>query len=90
MAPSIHLTHMTCDDHAAGVKWAMAARRNTKHYSSHNFTIGGEFWHIKNQFTTVIATMGTKSLWAFPESYTANDSRIGFSSNDGQWEDKRA
>jgi len=29
-------------------------------------------------------------LWAFPESYTANDSQIGCLSNSRQWEDKRA
>jgi len=38
----------------------------------------------------VITTMWTESLWAFPESYTADDSWIVRSSDGRQWGDKRA
>jgi len=44
----------------------------------------------KHQCTTAITTMCTESSWAFPESYTADDSWIMCSSNGGQRVDKRA
>ena len=43
----------------------------------------------KHQCTTVITMMWTESLWAFPESYTADDSWIVRSSDGGQRGDKR-
>ena len=39
---------------------------------------------------TAITTVWTESSWAFPESYTANDSWIVRSSDGGQPGDKRA
>jgi len=39
---------------------------------------------------TAITTMWTESLWAFPGSYTANDSWIVHSSDGRQRGDKRA
>ena len=44
----------------------------------------------KHQCTAAITTMWTESLWAFSESYTADDSWIVHSSNGGQQGDKRA
>ena len=44
----------------------------------------------KHQYTTAITTMWTESSWAFPESYTANESWIVRSSDGGQRGDKRA
>ena len=44
----------------------------------------------KHQCTKAITTLWTEFLWAFPESYTANDSWIVRSSNGGQWRDKMA
>ena len=45
--------------------------------------------HI-HQCTTAITTMYTEFSWAFPESYTADDSWIVHSSDCGQCGDKRA
>ena len=42
----------------------------------------------KHQCTTAITTMWTESSWAFPESYTADDSWIVCSSNGDQWKTK--
>ena len=42
----------------------------------------------KHQCTTAITTIWTKSSWAFPESYTANDSSIMRSSDGGHGETK--
>ena len=44
----------------------------------------------KHQYTTAITTMWTQSSWAFPESYTADESWIVRSSDGGQRGDKRA
>ena len=42
----------------------------------------------KHQCTTGITTMWTESSWAFPESYTADESWIVRSSDGGNWETK--
>jgi len=39
---------------------------------------------------TAITTMWTESSWAFPESYTADDSWILHLSDGGEWGVKRA
>ena len=44
----------------------------------------------KNQCMTAITTTWTRSSWAFPESYTADESWIVRSSDGGQRGDKRA
>jgi len=49
----------------------MAAKMKTKHYySTHNVAARVSFG------TTAITTMWTESSWAFPESYSADDSWI--------------
>jgi len=68
----------------------MAAITKTEHYNSaHNVA---QRWVStrKHQYTTAITTMWTKSSWAFPDSYTADDSRIVRSSDGGQRGDLRA
>jgi len=44
----------------------------------------------KHQYSTAITKIWTESSWAFPESYTADDSWIARSSNGDQREDKSA
>jgi len=51
----------------------MAAKMKTKIALT---TLSQEISVRKHHFTMAITTIGTESLWAFPESYTANDSWI--------------
>jgi len=56
------------------------------------FTMLPQRWFSthKYQYTTAITKKWTESSWAFPESYTADESWIVRSSDGGQQEDKRA
>ena len=87
---SFQLTHMSRDDHAVQLiePWRPKRRQNIitalttlpqRWFSTH-----------KHHYTTAITTKWTESSWAFPESYTADESWIVRSSDGGQREDKRA
>ena len=79
------LTHMSCDDHAIQlIKPQWRPRQNISTLPQ------GWVSARKHQCTTAITTMWTDSSWAFPESYTADDSWIVRSSDGGQRADKRA
>ena len=87
---SFQLTHMSHDDHTVQMiePWRPKQRQNIITV----FTTLPQrwFWTHKHQYTTAITIKWTESLWAFPESYTANESWIVRSSDGGQRGDKRA
>jgi len=69
---------MSRDDHAVQlIELAMAAKTKTKQLIT-ALTKLPQGWVSarKHHCTTAITTMWTESLWAFPESYTADDSWI--------------
>jgi len=86
---SFQLTHMSRD--TTQFNWSSRGGQNEDRTLSqrsqrcHN----GEFRHVSIS-TTVITTMWTESSWAFPESYSADESWIVRSSDGGQQWDKRA
>ena len=86
---SFQLTHMSRDYHAVQLiePWRPKRRQNII-----ALTTLPQRWVStrKHQYTTAITTMWTESSWAFPESYTADESWIVRSSDDGQRGDKRA
>jgi len=87
---SFQLMHMSRDDHAVQLiePWQPKQRQNVIAAP----TTLPQVWVStrKHQCTTAITTTWTESSWAFPESYTADDSWIMRSSDGGQREDKRA
>jgi len=91
---SFQLTHMSRDDHTIRYAitrfepWLPKRRQNIITV----LTMLPQGWVLtrKHQYTTAITTMWTESSWAFPESYTVNDSWIVRSSDGGQRGDKRA
>jgi len=86
---SFQLMHMSCDDRAVQLiePWWPKRRQNI----NTALTTLPQWWFPthKHQYTTAITTMWTESSWAFPESYTADESWIVHSSDGGQWGDKR-
>ena len=77
--------------HQRAIKDAIAANMKTKHYySTHNLATRVSFGTYKHQCKTSITSMWTESSWAFPESYTTDDSWIMRSRDGGQRGDKRA
>jgi len=48
----------------------MAARRKINYYIAYNFA-------TRVTFGTLLSVHDSEDTWAFPESYTAKDSRIG-------------
>ena len=81
---SFQLTHMSRHDHA--VQLIELWRPKRRQYITTALTKFPKGWvsACKHQCTTAITTMWTESLWAFSESYTANDSWIVHSSNGDQ------
>ena len=82
------LTHMSRDDHAVQViePWRPKLRQNI--ITALTMLPQGWLSARKHQHTTAITTMWTESSWAFPESYTADDSSIVRSSDGGHGETK--
>ena len=71
---SFRLTHMSHDDHAAQLiePWQPKRRQNI----ITALTTLPQRWVLtrKHQYMTAITTMCTESSWAFPDSYTADES----------------
>ena len=87
---SFQLMHMSRDNHAVQLiePWRPKRRRNI----ITALTTLPQQWVStrKHQYTTAITTMWTESSWAFPKSYTANESWIVRLSDGRQRGDKRA
>jgi len=81
---SFQLTHMSHDDHAVQLIELWRPKRRQNIITALTKLPQGWVSARKHQCTTVITTMWTESLWAFPESYTADDSWIMRSSNGDQ------
>ena len=78
---------MSRDDHAVELIEPWRPRRNNTLLQRSQHCHKGVLAR-KHQCTTAITTMWTESLWAFPKSYTANDSWIVHSSDSGHRETK--
>ena len=70
---SFQLTHMSRDDHAVELIKSWRPRRRQNIITALTKLPQGWVSARKHQCTTAITTMWTKSSWAFPESYTADD-----------------
>ena len=87
---SFYLTHMSRDDHAVQLIELWRPKRRQSIITALTTLPQGWVSTRKHQYTTAITTMWTESSWAFPESYTADESWIVRSSDGGQRGDKRA
>ena len=87
---SFQLTHMSRDDHAVQLIEPWRSERRQNIITALTTLPQGWVSTHKHQCKTAITTMQTESSWAFPESYTADDSWIVRSSDGEQREDKRA
>ena len=85
---SFQLTHMSRDDHVVQLiePWRPKWRQNI--ITALTTLPQGWVSTCKHQCTTAITTMWTESSWAFPGSYTADDSWIVRSSDGGHGETK--
>jgi len=81
---------MSRDDHAVQLIESWRPKRRLNIITSLTTLPQRWFSTHKHQYTTVITTKWTESLWAFPERYTADESGIVRSSDGGQRGDKRA
>ena len=82
---SFQLTHMSRDDHAVQLIEPWQPKRKQNIITA--LTTLPQWWVStrKHHYMTAITTMWTESSWAFPESYTADESWIVRSSDGGQW-----
>ena len=85
---SFQLTHMTREDHAVQLIEPWRPRRRQNVITALTTLPQGWVSARKHQCTTAITTMWAESSWAFPESYTGNDSWIVRSSDGGNGETK--
>jgi len=79
---------MSRDDHAVELIEPWRPKRRQNIITALTTLPQGWVSACKHQSTTAITTMWTESLWAFPESYAADDSWIGRSSDGGHGETK--
>ena len=87
---SFQLAHMSCDDTL--FNWSSHGSQNKDKTLLQHLQCchKGEFRHVSISAWQWWVTMWTESSWAFPESYTANDSWIVCLSNGDQRKDKSA
>ena len=81
---SFQLTHMSRDDHAVQLIEPWQPKRKQNIITA--LTTLPQWWVStrKHHYMTAITTMWTESSWAFPESYTADESCIVRSNDGGQ------
>ena len=73
---SFQLTHISREDHAVELIEPWRPRQRQNIITALTTLPQGWISACKHQCTTAITTIWTKSLWAFPESYTVDDSWI--------------